>query len=259
MGNAAPASDAATLGATPPDGAGTGGPDALPADAGTTSAAQAVGNDNAATADEGTEPNAAPPVANENASGSDTAGTDAIETMGTDSLETGAPGTGAPGTGDPIPDASATRSTGVNAADSEADASGPGTAGIDAVSSDAPPAAPDATAVVTTDAAPAAPGSAQPGETPDASPALPLTGRLTGPPPALSGGDLTLPPLPALTSDAETADELLAEEGIALRPDSITVQGSRISTPVPPPLPQGAPTAPPPPDGSARPTPRPER
>ncbi|KGJ15101.1 hypothetical protein [Paracoccus sanguinis] len=82
---------------------------------------------------------------------------------------------------------------------------------------------------------------------------------MTGPPPALSGGDLTLPPLPALTSDAETADELLAEEGIALRPDRITVQGSRISTPVPPPLPQGAPTAPPPPDGSARPTPRPER
>lgn len=255
---AATPSDAAGLGSTL-DGSGIGGPDAAPADAGATDAAQAVGNDNAATADEGTEPNPAPPVANENASGNDTAGTDAMETVGIDASETGASETAAPGTGGPGPDTSATRSTDVDSAGSEADASGPSAAGTDATAPDAAPAAPDATAAVTTDATTESPGSAQPGEAPDAAPALPLTGRLTGPPPALSGGDLTLPPLPALTSDAETADELLAEEGIALRPDSITVQGSRISTPVPPPLPQGAPTAPPPPDGSARPTPRPER
>lgn len=259
VGSADPASDAASLGSTATDGAGTGGPNAAPADAGTTDAAQPDGDDSAATVGQGTEPNAAPPVANESASGTDTAGTDAIEPEGRDASETGASETAAPGTGEPGPDASATRSTDVDSADSEAKASTTTAAGTDAIASDAAPTAPDATAVVTTDAAPAAPGSAQPGQARDAAPALPLTGRLTGPPPALSGGDLTLPPLPALTSDAETADELLAEEGIALRPDRITVQGSRISTPVPPPLPQGAPTAPPPPDGSARPTPRPER
>ncbi|WP_052175269.1 OmpA family protein, partial [Paracoccus sanguinis] len=256
---AAQDSDAASLGSTAPDGSVIRGPDAAPADAGTTDAAQTDGN--VATPGEGIEPNPAPPVADENdASGTDTEGTDAMETVGIDASETGASETAAPGTGEPGPDASATRSTDVDSAGSEADASGPSAAVTDAIAPDAAPAAPDATAAVTTDAAPAAPGSAPPGEAaPDAAPALPLTGRLTGPPPALSGGDLTLPPLPALTSDAETADELLAEEGIALRPDSITVQGSRISTPVPPPLPQGAPTAPPPPDGSARPTPRPER
>lgn len=259
VGTSAPASDAAGLGSTAQGNDGTGGPNAAPADSGMTAGAQAEGNDSAATVGQGTEPNAAPPVAGETASGNDIAGTDDIETVGIDGSGTGARETDGPGAGDPGPDADATPSTDVDSAGSEADASGPGAAGTDALAPDAAPAAPDATAAVTTDAAPAAPGSASPGEVPDAAPALPLTGRLTGPPPALSGGDLTLPPLPALTSDAETADELLAEEGIALRPDSITVQGSRISTPVPPPLPQGAPTAPPPPDGSARPTPRPER
>ncbi|WP_052513341.1 OmpA family protein, partial [Paracoccus sanguinis] len=160
---AAASSDAGSLGSTAPADAGTGGPDAASADAGTTDAARAEGNGAVATSGEATEPNTAPPVVDENdVSGTDTAGTDADETVGVDASgtgtrETGAPSTGAPGTGDPGPDANATRSADVEPANPEADASGPG-AGTDATGLDAAPAAPDATAAVTTDATPAAPG-----------------------------------------------------------------------------------------------------
>ncbi|KGJ02077.1 hypothetical protein, partial [Paracoccus sphaerophysae] len=60
-----------------------------------------------------------------------------------------------------------------------------------------------------------------------------------------------VPPPPA------TPDERAAAEGISLRPDSITVRGATIWTPVPPPL-AGGPVTGPPTDGD-RPAARPER
>ena len=63
----------------------------------------------------------------------------------------------------------------------------------------------------------------------------------------------------APTSPVErTPDERAAEEGISLRPDTVTVQGTRLSTPVPPPLP-GADTLRAVPAGDNRPPARPDR
>ena len=101
------------------------------------------------------------------------------------------------------------------------------------------PAAPTLTRGVTGGPAPAPPTPAVPAA--DAAGPVPATGDT------------------ARTGSGPTPDEVAASKGISIRPETVTRDGARLTTPVPPPLVEGPVLAPEPePDGIRRPRARPE-